>query len=198
MTREGTEKEKIREIIIVEGRDDTAAVRRALDAETIETHGLGMSREMWERIDAAYRSCGIIVFTDPDHAGGLIRRKITEKYPDCGQAYLPRQKALKNGDIGVENAEPEAIREALSMAHRRTGTEEPFSMEDLLQAGLVGSPGSRERRRAVCEYLGIGYGNAAASLDRLNGYGITKEEFYGALQSVGDPADQEEIRVSVL
>ena len=45
-----TQKEQIREVIIVEGRDDTAAVRRALDAETIETHGFGMSEEMWARM----------------------------------------------------------------------------------------------------------------------------------------------------
>lgn len=184
-----TQRESIREVIVVEGRDDTAAVRRALDAETIETHGFGMSEEMWARIDAAHRSRGIIVFTDPDYAGEQIRRKITERYPDAGQAYLPRQEALKNGDIGVENAGADAIREALSKAHRRTDTEDRFSMEDLAEAGLVGTAGSRERRRKVCETLGIGYGNAAAALARLNGYGITREEFYGALQSIGDPGN---------
>lgn len=181
-----TENDRIREIIIVEGRDDTAAIRRALDAETIETHGFGMSEEMWARIDAAYHSRGIIVFTDPDYAGEQIRRKITERYPDAGQAWLPRQEALKNGDIGVENAEPEAIREALSKAHRLTEAGNVFTLDDLAKAGLVGGTGSREKRRLVCEKLGIGYGNAAAALARLNRYGITREEFYGALQSISD------------
>lgn len=185
-----TQKEKLREIIVVEGRDDTAAVKRALDAETIETHGFGMNEEMWARIDAAYRSRGIIILTDPDYAGEKIRRTITERYPDCGQAWMPRDRAKKNGDIGIENADPESIREALSKAHRRSDAEEWVELADLMVAGLAGGPGSRDRRRKVCERLGIGNGNAQATLTRINGYGITREEFYEALRSIGDPGDQ--------
>lgn len=59
---------------------------------TVETHGFGMPETMWAVIDKAYRSQGIIVFTDPDYAGEKIRRKITAKYPDCKQAFLPRAK----------------------------------------------------------------------------------------------------------
>ena len=59
----------IAETIIVEGRDDTNSIKRAVAAETIETHGFGIRRETWELIDKAYRTTGIIVFTDPDHAG---------------------------------------------------------------------------------------------------------------------------------
>lgn len=182
--------EHILEVIVVEGRDDTAAIRRAVDADTIETHGFGMSEEMWKCIEAAAVSRGIIVFTDPDYAGEQIRRKVRERFPESKQAYLPRALAEKKGNIGVENASPEAIREALAKAHvTKSGKEPLFTFEDLAEAGLTGGPGSRDRRRKVCDILGIGYGNAAATLTRLNGYGITKEEFYGALQSGSDPGD---------
>ena len=59
----------IKEVIVVEGRDDTAAVKRACEAETIETHGYGIRKETWDLMDMAYRSKGIIIFTDPDRAG---------------------------------------------------------------------------------------------------------------------------------
>ena len=72
MTAEANNDMKIREIIVVEGRDDTTAVRRSVDAVTIETHGYGISAATWKLIDKAYHEKGIIVFTDPDHAGEQI------------------------------------------------------------------------------------------------------------------------------
>ena len=97
----------VKEIIVVEGRDDTAAIKRAVDANTIETHGFGIRKETWDLIEKAYNEKGIIIFTDPDFAGNEIRRKLTEKFPKAGQAYLSRRDATKSGDIGIENAEPE-------------------------------------------------------------------------------------------
>ena len=108
---------RIKEIIIVEGRDDTAAVKKSVDAVTIETHGYGITSRTWELIEKAYAEKGIIIFTDPDHAGRQIRKKLTERFPDAGQAFLDRSDATKDGDIGIENASPESIRTALSMAH---------------------------------------------------------------------------------
>lgn len=185
------DKIKINEVIVVEGRDDTAAVHRAVDAETIETHGFGLSEEMWKRIESAYKKKGIIVFTDPDSAGERIRKKVTERFPDAGQAFLPRSQAMKKDNIGVENAKPEDIREALSKAHCTVcGQEEKntpsISWEDMLENGLCGGAGSRDRRQALGDFLGIGYGNARAMLNKLNGFNISREEFYGALQSIND------------
>ena len=185
-------KSKIREVIIVEGRDDTAAVHRAVDAQTIETHGFGMSDRMWEQIETAARTRGIIIFTDPDPAGENIRRKVKERFPEAGEAFVPRDKALRGQNIGVENASPEAIREALARAHctKQEGSE-VFTMEDLEAAGLCGAEGSRLRREKVAAALGIGYGNSRRMLARLNGFGITREEFYGAVRSICNPGDPE-------
>ena len=74
----GREKPRIKEIIVVEGRDDTLAVSRAVDAITVETHGFGMSEEMWEVLDKAYKERGLIVLSDPDHGGRSIRNKIMD------------------------------------------------------------------------------------------------------------------------
>lgn len=197
----GTDFPVIAETIIVEGRDDTNSIKRAVTAETIETHGFGIRRETWELIDKAYRTTGIIVFTDPDHAGETIRRRIMEKYPDALEAFLDRESARAGDDIGIENAAPEAVREALAKAHRAAGIaaaagatgsstassggeqaagdsfEIPFTMEDLRRTGLIGTARSAEGRQAVGKSLGIGYGNAKAFLKKLNHYGITREDF---------------------
>lgn len=169
---------RIKEVIVVEGRDDTAAIKRAVDAETIETHGFGIRRETWQLIEKAYKEKGIIVFTDPDFAGNEIRRRLTEKFPDAAHAYLSRKDASKDGDIGIENADPDSIIEALSKAHYTLEEKrEEFTSADMLMYGLAGGAQAAERRDRLGKALGIGYGNNKQFLNKLNKYGITREEF---------------------
>ena len=185
----------IAETIIVEGRDDTNSIKRAVAAETIETHGFGIRRQTWELIDKAYHTTGIIVFTDPDHAGETIRKRILDKYPDALEAFLDQESARDGDDIGIENAAPEAVREALAKVHRaaKAGQEgagtaaesqqERFSMDDLREAGLIGTDSAQAGRQQIGKALGIGYGNAKAFLRKLNHYGITREEFEQAVRA---------------
>ena len=174
---------KINEVIVVEGRDDTCAVKRAVDAETIETHGYGITAATWKLIDKAYSTCGIIVLTDPDSAGERIRKRIIEKYPDAKEAFLTRKEAAKDGDIGIENAKPEDIEAALCRvccAAETKGSGDTFDMSDMIENGLTGE-GSKEKRQALGRILGIGYGNTGAFLRKLNRYGITREQFFRGL-----------------
>ena len=174
---------EIKEVIVVEGRDDTAAVKAAVKAETIETHGFGIKKETWDLIDKAHETRGIIVFTDPDHAGETIRKRILEKYPDAKEAFLTRRDALKSGDIGIENAKPEAIEEALlKVCTRKEHEEDVFTMDDMILAGLTGE-GSKEMRQRLGKSLGIGYGNAKSFLRKLNEYGITREQLIKELEN---------------
>lgn len=73
------DKLKIKEAIVVEGRDDTAALKKAVDAFIIETHGFGISRNTWDLLAKAYEEKGLIIMTDPDFAGEEIRKKISSK-----------------------------------------------------------------------------------------------------------------------
>ena len=181
---------KIKETVIVEGRDDTINLKKAVDCFTIETHGFGIRRETWETIEKAYRERGIIIFTDPDHSGEEIRRKLTEAFPDAGQAYIARKDALKKGDIGVENAEPEVIIEALKKAqeHMKRPAVQPedsdITMRDLEKLGLSGGSGSRELRQLAGKALGIGYANSKGFLTKLKGFGIKKEELNEAIFTI--------------
>ena len=176
---------KIKEVIVVEGRDDTAAIKKSVDAITIETHGYGINDRTWNLIETAYRGPGIIVFTDPDHAGEQIRKRIMERFPGAKEAFLDRESALKKGDIGIENASAESIRQALSKAQcSAVYAAEEFSMEDMLRAGLAGMEGSAERRRELGKILGIGYGNVRGFLQKLNQFEVKREAFERAVKEI--------------
>jgi len=185
----------IKEIIVVEGRDDTAAVRRSVDAATIETHGYGIRPSTWDVIGKAYETVGIIIFTDPDTAGEQIRRRLAERFPNAKHAFLDRALAEKDGDIGIENASPESIRDALEKARSAAGpdgtAEEEadaprggFTRTDLFAWGLDGVPNAAGRRRAAGSMLGIGMASGKTFLKRLNHFGITREEIEQVLREI--------------
>lgn len=176
-------KKILKEVIVVEGKDDESAVKAALDAEVISTHGYGISAATIKLIEEAYNRCGIIIFTDPDYAGNNIRRKLSEKFPDAKHAYISREAGRKKDDIGVENASPDAIRKAIAAAHAEMkDREETFTMEDLFSLGLAFGEKAAVLRDSVGEILGIGYCNSKTLLKRLNNYGVTREELAEAVE----------------
>lgn len=175
----------IKEVIVVEGRDDITAVKRALDCELIATGGFGFPKGVMERIKTAQKKKGVIIFTDPDFAGEKIRKTISAQIPECKHAFLPREEAIKDGDIGIENASPESILAALEMVRTETKDERnEFSQRDLVKNGLLGGEKSSEKRDLVGRQLGIGYGNSKQFLNRLNHYGVTREEFESAVEKI--------------
>lgn len=188
------EKIKIKEAIIVEGRDDEARVKQSIDAMIIVTHGFGIKEETWKLIDKAYREKGVIIFTDPDHAGEMIRRKIEKRCPKALHANLSREKARKNKDIGVENASSEDILTAIlsakskksetqgkSLLSNNSQSESSLSPEDIYALGICGGEGAKIRRERLCDKLGIGYTNAKGFIKRANDFGISKKDIMEAL-----------------
>ncbi|WP_371376294.1 ribonuclease M5 [Sporomusa aerivorans] len=175
----------IREVIVVEGKQDIAAVKRAVDAECIATEGFNLLPRTLSRIEDAYKRRGIIILTDPDSAGERIRKYLTTRFPDAKHAFVPREQANANNDIGIEQASPAAIKNALSKVrlHEWQPASE-FDWQDIMAASLNGVPDATVRRAALGEKLGIGYANAKSFLYRLNHYGITRKEFEQALHSL--------------
>lgn len=184
---------RVEEIIVVEGRDDARAVKAAVDAEVIVTSGYGLTAETWARIQAASRRTGVIIFTDPDHAGEQIRRKINQQIPGCKNAYLTREDARRRDNIGIENARPAAIRKALQRAHCTTShpANVTFTLADLQQNRLMAHPQAAQRRAALGRRLAIGYTNAKQFLRRLNRCGIGRERFNAALTAIAEDASNE-------
>lgn len=175
----------IKEVIVVEGRDDVDAVKKAIDAEIIAVGGFGINAKVIARIQEAQKRKGVIVLTDPDFAGEKIRRIISKRVKGIKHAYIAKEDGLKNGDIGVENACPEVILKALEMAKiTQVEKQEVFNMQDMFYFKLTGDSTSKIRRGMLGKILGVGYGNATQMISRLNNYGITKEEFTNAIEEI--------------
>ncbi len=169
---------KLKEILVVEGKDDAANIKRFVEAEIIITHGFGLSKQTFQAIQTAAETLGIIVFTDPDFAGEQIRRKIVHHVTgSIKHAYISREEGTKDDDIGVENASEEAIINALKEAKSEYGEVHIiYTIEDMYGYGLMGDDNSKARRIAIADRFKIGYGNGKQMLKRLNKYNINREE----------------------
>ena len=163
---------KIKEAIAVEGRYDKTTLSQIVDAPILETNGFGIfkDKEQMALLRKVAECRGLIVFTDADGAGFVIRNHIKSAIPGqyLKHAYTPdvfgkerrKAKAGKEGKLGVEGMTKDVILESL----RRAGatfvdgeTAEPkteITKADLMDLGLYG-PGSNDRRLALIRKLGF-------------------------------------------
>lgn len=175
----------LKETIVVEGKNDAAAVRRAVAADIIITSGFGINKSILDRIRTAQEKNGVIVLTDPDFMGEKIRKIISDRIKGVRHAFVPREEAQAEGDIGVENAGPESILRALSMAKcELENARTTFSGTDMIYYGLSGNDNAASRRNKLGAALGIGYANTKQFVNRLNKYGITRDELEAALDKI--------------
>lgn len=173
-----------REVIVVEGKSDMARVSQAVDADMIATEGFVLRPAVLSAIKNAYEKRGIIILTDPDGPGERIRARLAALFPRALHAFVPKEEARTETDVGIEDASPEAIRRALEKVRPCTMEDTArFSMADLFRAGLSGRADSAARRDAVGAALGIGYGNSKTFLKRLNRFGVTREEWERAIKN---------------
>ncbi|HHV63761.1 MAG TPA: ribonuclease M5 [Peptococcaceae bacterium] len=194
----------IQELIVVEGKNDAQAIRRAFGpVDVIWTEGFGLTEEKLNLIAEMAVRRGVIVCTDPDFAGQKIRERILRRVPNARQVFLSRACAYneKGDDLGLENVSPEEIRKAFAKVlgekslspgtASKAQSDGEISMQDLLEHGLVGQAGSAGKRRALGKILGIGDTNAKQFLYRVNRFGLRKREFLEALASL-PPENEEE------
>lgn len=175
----------IKEVIVVEGRDDITAIKRAVEAELISVGGFGINEKIINKIREAQKRKGVIIFTDPDFAGEKIRRIISKRVANVKHAYISQKEGTKDGDIGVENASPETILRALKAAKYEVQEKrKEFDIQDMIFFKLTGDSRAKQRRDALGNELGIGYGNCSQFITRLNNYGIIKDEFIEALEKI--------------
>ena len=164
---------KIREAIIVEGRYDKNTLCQIVDAPILETSGFGIfnDKEQLALLRAVAQARGLIVLTDSDGAGFVIRRYLRGAIDPAlvKHAYIPdvegkeRRKAArsKEGKLGVEGMRPEVLLEALRRAGATIEGETPrrsmgeITKADLYAAGLSGGPGSAEKRKRLLHALNL-------------------------------------------
>ena len=165
---------RLREALVVEGRYDKNALSQVVEGTIVETGGFGIFRdpERMALLRLYAETVGLIVFTDGDGAGFLIRNRIRSAIPAqyLKHAYIPdvygkeRRKSLpsREGKLGVEGMSPEVLRDCLLRAGATLLTGEEgnipasrLSKADLYALGLSGGKNSGEKRRALLQKLGL-------------------------------------------
>ena len=185
------EKRKIPEVIVVEGKDDTANLRRFYEVDTYETRGSAIDQNDLERIATLQELRGVIVFTDPDYNGERIRKIIMQEIPQAKHAFLNRGEAVpksktKGRSLGVEHASFEDLEKALSGLVGSYYEDEYYfdiTKSALMRLGLLMGSDSRKRREYLGEALRIGYCNGKQLLKRLELFGICLAEVEDAMKS---------------
>ncbi|WP_289183297.1 ribonuclease M5 [uncultured Dubosiella sp.] len=172
-------KQKIKEMIVVEGKHDSSTLRAYFDCDTIETGGDQLSAQTLERIKKAQQERGVIVFTDPDSPGEHIRRQIKAAVPQAKHAFIPKEKARTTKKVGVEHARKEDLWRALEQRVTFIKHNESLAWSDFIDFGFVGN---KALRHGVCERLGIGPCNAKTCFRRLNEMNVTKEDLLEILE----------------
>ena len=160
---------RIKEAIVVEGRYDKNTLAQLVDTVILETSGFGIfqDRERLALLRRLAQQRGLIVLTDPDGAGFVIRNFLRGSIPpeQVKHAYVPdvpgkerRKRAPgREGKLGVEGMRPEVLEEALRRAGATFLDENapegiarpPITKADLFALGLSGGPGAAARRRAL-------------------------------------------------
>ena len=172
----------IRQLIVVEGRHDTANLQKYFDCDTAETGGTSLDEAVMRRIERAAKTRGVIIFTDPDSPGNRIRHAINQRIPGCGNAFIAKEKARTEKKVGIEHADKEALEEALAhIAVFDPEYKETITMAEMMELGLSGCPDSVKRRRLIGEAFHIGFGNAGTMRRRLNYLGITAQQLQEVL-----------------
>jgi len=175
---------KIREVIVVEGKNDTLNILKAVEAYTIETQGTHLSKKTLKLIEEAQKTRGVIVFTDPDSPGDQIRTKINQKINGCKNAFLSSKIARGKGKVGIEHAKPQDIIEALeNCITYDSSKKETLTWSDFLDLGLNGRSNSSQLRLKVMNHFHLGEANAKTCFKRLNMLEISKEEIEEFLRS---------------
>lgn len=166
---------RIREAVVVEGKYDKIKLSSLLDGTIVTTDGFGIfrDREKMAYLHRLAENQGLVVLTDSDGAGFVIRGKISSCIPasQLKHAYIPdipgkeRRKAApsKEGMLGVEGMELQTLRQVLRRAGATLLEEESLpenahgklTKADLYEMGLSGREDSAQRRKALQKELDL-------------------------------------------
>ena len=201
------DKQKLRQAIVVEGKYDQNTLRQIVDAPIFTTNGFADMKDpaLLHLLRQAAQTTGLIILTDSDGAGFLIRNTLKSALPEQGvlHAYIPdlpgkeRRKAApgKEGLLGVEGMTPEILLKAL----RDAGAEfadgsappparEPITKQDLFALGLSGGPESAKKRATLLKELSLpAHMSANALLQALNVL-FSRDEFFTQARRILDQA----------
>ena len=193
------EKIKLTEAVIVEGKYDKIKLSNILDAFIIETNGFAIFKDKSKLsfIKKLAKERGIIILTDSDHAGFMIRNYISSGVPkeQIKNVYIPdifgkekrKDTPSKEGKLGVEGMTKEVILasfEKAGVSSTSSVCDNPITTVDFYDLGLTGGVNSKAKRKAVCKVLDLPEFLSTSSLISCINNFMTKEEFFDLCQNL--------------
>lgn len=160
-------------IVVVEGKSDTQVLKKVYPhIITFETNGLGITKETILKLKkmSEKNKKKILVLTDPDIPGEIIRRRIDELIDDVYHIYIPQKNASKNNSIGIEHCDTKTLEEVFNGARKKSkNNTNRYSMSDLVKIGIYQD---KIKRREFCEKHCISFGNNKKVLKQINSFNI--------------------------
>lgn len=187
---------KIHEAIVVEGRYDKNTLAQIVDAPILQTNGFGIlkDRQQLELLRCVAEKRGLIIFTDSDGAGFVIRNFLKGAIPTqyLKHAYIPdipgkeKRKSTpgKEGKLGVEGMTPQIILDCLRRSGATFEDEETavndsgITKVDMFFMGLSGNPDSKKKRQKLLKMLDLPEHMSSNALLQVLNLLYTKDEIY--------------------
>lgn len=191
---------KVEQVIIVEGRYDKIKLSSIIDGIIIETEGFGIfkNKEKQKLIRRLAEKKGIVILTDSDSAGFVIRNFITSIVPKeyITNVYIPdifgkekrKTEASKEGKLGVEGVSVDVLISAfqkagIGVSDSEKSEKREITLNDFYDDGLTGAGGSKAKRVALLKALELPERmSTKAMLEILNTF-LTYEEYKKLLES---------------
>ena len=191
----------LQEAVIVEGKYDKIKLSSLIDALIIPTNGFGIfkDKDKMRLIRQLADKTGIVVLTDSDSAGFMIRAKLSsciapEKIkhvyiPDIYGKEKRKRESSKEGKLGVEGISSEILLKALSRAGVTNVAEDkpvrtPITKIDMFNFGFSGGMNSSLKRKALLQYLGLPEKTPPASLLKILNSIMGQEEFLQMIEQI--------------
>ena len=162
----------IREVIVVEGKNDTKRLKSFFDVETIETNGLNLNKKTIELIREINGKRGVILFLDPDTPGEKIRKRLNDEISGLKNAFVIKKEARTSKKVGVEHASKEVLEEAVNNLVTYGEFKDSLSKEEFYELGLAGESDSASKRTKVAKHFHLGECNGKTLFKRINMLGI--------------------------
>lgn len=176
---------RVEELIVVEGKHDKDRLEKLIDADIICTGGLALSEQQLDVIEQASKQRGIIIMTDPDNPGKMIRDRINARVKEAKQVFIPKEKAVGKRNVGIEYVSDADLLQALDNVVTFTmDSNKSLSWSEYLSLDLIKN---KKKRDYICNKLNIGECNNKKMFKYLNmlGYDINK------LKEIGQEYDRD-------
>lgn len=164
---------KIKQVIVVEGQNDINKVQTCVHCDCIKTNGTHLSNQILNQLKEINKTRGIIVFTDDDYPGRLIRSRIQEALGTVEHAYIDKKVSSTSKKTGVEHASCEDILNSLSNVMVLDDSIDSFPYTKYIELGLVTN---HQKRNQLIKQLGLPPMNSKRFFKVLNQMNISPQE----------------------